>query len=100
MMLPFASKGSIPKERPDRYVVNILPDGQLFSGDDPIAIEALKTEVKSYMAEHPRAKLYLRADGTAPHREVKKVMTAMAEAGIDDFIFGVYTPSDNLQANK
>ena len=100
MMLPFASKGSVPKERPDRYVVNIMPDGTLYSGQDPIAIDALKGDVKSYLAENPRAKVYLRADGTAPHREVKKVMTAMAEAGVDDFIFGVYTPSENLQANK
>ena len=100
MMLPFASKGSVPKERPDRYVVNIMPDGSLFSGDDAITVEALKTAVKSYLTDNPKAKVYLRADGTSPHRVVKKVMAAMAEAGVDDFIFGVYTPSENLQANK
>jgi biopolymer transport protein ExbD len=100
MMLPFASKGSVPKERPDRYVVNIMPDGSLFSGDDPITVDALKGAVKAYLAENPKSKVYLRADGTSPHRVVKKVMAAMAEAGVDDFIFGVYTPSESLQANK
>ena len=36
--------------------------------------------------------LQLRADADARHREIKRVMSAMAEAGIDDFIFGVFTP--------
>ena len=44
--------------------------------------------------EDPSLKVYLRADANASHKHVKKVMAAMAEVGVDDFIFGVYTPSE------
>ena len=100
MQLPFAAKGNIPKERPDRYVVNIMTDGSIFSGTTPMTVQELTAHVKGHMKLNPGTKVYLRADGKAPHREIKKVMVAMAEAGIDDLIFGVYTPSENLQENK
>lgn len=91
--MPTASKGVIPRERPDRWVVNIMQDGSLYSGADPIDIDGLKTRIGEAVRQDPNLKVYLRADANAAHKEVKSVMTAMAEAGIDDFIFGVYTPS-------
>ena len=99
MNLAMASKGVVPKERAERYVVNILPDGTLFSGDDPVELEALKELVRGFRTEHPGAAVYLRADGHAPYREVRKVMASMAAAGVEDFIFGVYTPGEDLRSN-
>ena len=88
-----ASKGVVPKDRPDRWIVNILSDGTLFSGDVPVSLDDLKGLIKGRYAEDPGLKVYLRADANAEHREIKKVMDAMAAVGIDQFIFGVYTPS-------
>lgn len=93
--LPTASKGVVPKERPDRWTVNILADGSLFSGDRPATIDDLKAEVQRRLAEVPATKVYLRADADTPHKEIKKVLNAMASIGVDDFIFAVYTPSEN-----
>jgi biopolymer transport protein ExbD len=92
MNIPFASKGVIPKERPDRWIVNVLADGSVMSGPSPVTVADLKAQIVERRKGEPNLKVYLRADADARHVEVKKVMRAMAEAGVDDFIFGVYTP--------
>jgi biopolymer transport protein ExbD len=91
--IPLASKGVVPKERPDRWVVNITKDGGIFSGDQPMEVDALRNAIAAARKEDPNLKVYLRADQDSTHKQVKKVMAAMAEAGIDDFIFAVYTPN-------
>ncbi len=92
--IPFASKGVVPKERVDRWVVNIDPEGNLFSGMSPVTTDELAAEVKAGLKRNPAMKMYLRADQKTPHKEVRKVMQVVAGCGVDDFIFGVYTPSD------
>jgi biopolymer transport protein ExbD len=91
--IPIASKGVVPKDRPDRWVVNIMADGAIFSGMTPITLEELRNTVTAERKANPALKVYLRADAMAKHKEVRKVMGAMAEAGVDDFIFGVYMPT-------
>jgi biopolymer transport protein ExbD len=91
--IPFASKGVVPKDRPDRWVVNIMVDGAVYSGMTPITLEELRSTITAERKANPSLKVYLRADAKAKHKEVRKVMGAMAEAGVDDFIFGVYTPT-------
>lgn len=114
MEIPTASKAVVPKERPDRWVVNIQVErdsagnlvrnaqgnaiAHLFSGNHPTTIEDLSDQVKGRLKELPQLKVYLRADAEAPHKEMKKVMNAMAEVGVDNFIFGVYIPSKSKGA--
>lgn len=93
MSIPVASHGVVPKERPDRWVVNITVDGGIFSGMTPMTLDELRNAIAAERKADPKLKVYLRADAKAKHKEVRKIMGAMAEAGVDDFIFGVYTPS-------
>lgn len=90
--IPVADKGVIPKDRPDRWVVNILEDGKLFSGQEPVTVEQLKKMVAERVKSDPDMNVYLRADKKTPHKEVRSVMRAMAEAGVGNFIFGVFSP--------
>ena len=90
--IPVASHGVIPKERPDRWTVNITADGAIFSGQAPISVDDLKRLVAERVKTDPDMKVYLRADKTTPHRKVKAVMSARAEAGVGQFIFGVFSP--------
>lgn len=90
--IPVANKGVIPKDRPDRWTVNILSDGTLFSGQDPVTVEELKSMVAERVKIDPNMNVYLRADKKTPHREIRSVMYAMAEAGVGNFIFGVFAP--------
>jgi len=89
--MPEASKGVVPKERPDRWTINILADGSVFSGQQQVTIEELRALVAERLKQDPNVKAYLRADKHTPHRQVRKVMGAMAAAGVGDFIFGVYS---------
>jgi biopolymer transport protein ExbD len=95
--IPNAASGTVPKERPDRWTVNILRDGSVFSGTQPVSLEELRTLVAARVRSDPAMKVYLRADKLTPHREVRLVMNAMAEAGVGDFIFGVFSPTDNTE---
>ncbi|MFO7534328.1 MAG: biopolymer transporter ExbD [Kiritimatiellia bacterium] len=90
--IPTASRGVVPKDRPDRWIVNITKDGAVFSGDQPMEVDALRNAIAAARKTDPNLKVYLRADADARHKSVRKVMAAMAEAGVDDFIFGVYSP--------
>ena len=92
--IPEARSGTVPKERPDRWTVNILRDGTLFSGQQPVTIDELRALVAARVQTEPDIKVYLRADKLTPHREVRLVMNAMAEAGVGDFIFGVFSPAE------
>jgi biopolymer transport protein ExbD len=92
LKLPEAGKGVIPKERPDRWVVNVLKDGSVHSGVNPVTIEQLKGMLAARVKQDASTKVYLRADAETRHAEVRRVITAMAEAGVDDFIFAVFTP--------
>jgi len=90
--IPVATHGVVPKDRPDRWTVNIMADGAIFSGQTPVTVEELKGMVSERREKDPELKVYLRADKLTPHKQVKSVMGAMAEAGIGDFIFGVFSP--------
>jgi biopolymer transport protein ExbD len=92
--IPTATKAVVPRERPDRYVINITGDGKLYGGSTAMDLEELKATVKTYREATANLRVYLRADRRTPHREVKRVMNAMAELGIDDFIFGVFIPGE------
>ena len=88
--IPDASRGVVPKDRPDRWTVNIMRDGTLCSGQDPVTLDELTRLVADRVQSDPDMKVYLRADKATPHGKVRAVMNAMAAAGVGDFIFGVH----------
>lgn len=92
--IPVADKGVVPKERPERWTVNITREGDVYSGNALVTIEELQSLLEERLAANPKESVYLRADMDTRHEEIKKVMSAMAELGVDDFIFGVYKPSN------
>jgi biopolymer transport protein ExbD len=95
--IPEAAKALVPKERPDRWVINIDELGNVYEGNIPFGddIETLAADVKAKMQETPALKIYLRAAKNTPHKNVKKVIHAMATIGVDSFIFGVYIPPES-----
>jgi biopolymer transport protein ExbD len=95
LQIPTAVHAVVPNDRPDRVVVNITADGSLVCGGQAIAtIDDLKAMVKSHKEITPEIKIYLRADRETPHSHVRRVMNAMGELGIDDFIFGAFKPAE------
>jgi biopolymer transport protein ExbD len=90
--IPVADRGVVPKDRPDRWTVNVTAEGAIFSGQTPVEVAELKALVAERLKVEPELKVYLRADKLTPHKQVKSVMGAMAEAGVGNFIFGVFSP--------
>ncbi|MBR0057362.1 MAG: biopolymer transporter ExbD [Kiritimatiellae bacterium] len=93
--MPVASHANVPKERMERWTVNVAADGAVSSGQTPVALDELRVMVAGRVAEDPGTKVYLRADRQTPHRAVRQVMNAMAESGVGDFIFGVISTGDD-----
>jgi len=91
--IPTASRAVVPKERPDRWVVNITKNGDVYSGETAVTLDDLAALVKERLAANPALKVYIRGDADCPHKEVKRVMNRLAEVGIDEFVFGVYIPT-------
>ncbi len=96
LTIPSASKGVVPKERPDRWTINIDSNGVIYADGEPLgdadkAPDELKKRAAEELKRNPRLKAYLRADVDTRHKAVRTAMQAVASAGIDDFIFGVYT---------
>lgn len=87
--MPDASYGKVPKDRPGRWTVNVRHDGTVFSGQTLVTLDELRQLVAARVKADPAMKVYLRADKMTPHKTVRQVMNAMAEAGVGDFIFGV-----------
>lgn len=87
--IPQASHANVPKERMERWTVNVRADGTLSSGQTPVSLDELRGIVAARVQGDPGLKVYLRADRNTPHKMVRQVMNAMAESGVGDFIFGV-----------
>ena len=90
--IPTATKAVVPEDRSERFIVNITSDGTIYDGNEQVTLEQLKNNIKISKAADPNIKLYLRADQETAHRHVKKVMNAVGEVGVDNFVFGVFVP--------
>ncbi len=99
LAIPTATKAVVPKERPQRFVVNITDIGVVHAGaealgasEDPAVLTQLRDMIKEQRKVFPEIRVYLRADQATDHLHVRRVMGVMAEAGVDDFIFGAFIP--------
>ncbi len=93
--IPTAAKAVVPKERHERFTVNVLPDGAIciYGSPEPVTPDRLREAFRAEKAKDPTTKVYIRADQTTDFVHVRKVMTIMAEEGLDDSIFGAFIPN-------
>jgi biopolymer transport protein ExbD len=86
--LPIVRHAAIPEDLSDREIINLDPTGGIFLGERPADMPALKDFLRRRYIEFPPLRLYIRADRRTPARRIKEVMTAAAEAGALEVIFG------------
>lgn len=89
MDVPKAQAGRMPFNPMMRSSVSVTPDGKLFIGMAPATLDEIPAFVSTVRSENPKARFFLRADRTAPFREVRRVMGALAAAGVSDITFAV-----------
>lgn len=61
--------------------VSVTPDGQIFLGDEPVALEALVERVGAAAVNGPEDRIYVRGDGAASYGTVMRVMGTLSGAG-------------------
>ncbi len=91
--LPLARHAAIPEDLSHREIVNLDAAGQIFIGERPADLPALKEFLRHRYVEYPPLRLYIRGDRQTPARRIKEVMAAAAEAGAIEVIFGSHRES-------
>jgi biopolymer transport protein ExbD len=85
--LPEASEAQAGRVHPpERLIVNVLADGSLRFGDEPIAMPALRGRLRE--AGAGAAPVLIRADRNAPLGLVKRVALTCVRAGSVELAFG------------
>jgi len=88
--LPVASNAVIPGELSDRDIISIDGSGQYFIGQRPADKKELTSYLKERFKNYPPLRLYVRADGKTPGKQIKELMKIASEAGAINVIFGTY----------
>lgn len=88
--LPVASNAVIPDELSDRDIISIDGDGSYFIGQRPADKKELTAYLKERFKNYPPLRLYVRADGDTPGKQIKELMKIASEAGAINVIFGTH----------
>ena len=86
--LPRASTAVYPEDFSGRDIVNIDADGRLYAGERAVDLPELRRYLKARLDANPPLRIYVRADAKTPARQIKDVMSACADAGAIEVIFG------------
>lgn len=90
IQLPIAATAKMPDDVSGRDIINIGPEGQLYTGDTPVDMPQLKRYLRQRLIDYPPLKILVRADAQTPAKQIKEVMRAAAEAGAIEVIFSAY----------
>ncbi len=86
--LPVAFAAKQPDDLSGRDIINVDETGQIFTGERPVTAAELKTYLKQRLIDVPPLRIYVRADANADVKIIKQIMSACAEAGAVEVIFG------------
>jgi biopolymer transport protein ExbD len=91
LVLPRAESGDEAQEdQTPRVTVNVLPDGQIQLGNQPLAAAELTARLRVENLKHDaRLEVRIRADRSVPYQFVEPVLAACAAAGVWDVKFAV-----------
>lgn len=90
IQVPVAPNASIPEELTDRRYLTIQADGTVLMGGTVVTLDQVRTEITKAVAAIPNLKIFLRADARLRHKQVKELMSVLAEGGASEIIFAAY----------
>ena len=94
--LPVASSAVVPEETRGRQLVTIRAEDDahetatIYMNLQAVELPEFSIAIREMYAENEELQVYLRADRFVKHRYIKEVMTACADIGIVDIIFGTF----------
>ncbi|MFZ0332797.1 MAG: biopolymer transporter ExbD [Candidatus Acidiferrales bacterium] len=83
-------------ERDDAVVVAVTRDGRFYLGNNEIALNTITSTVEDKISNKLDKTVYVRADENAKYGDVKKVVDAVRDAGVDNV--GLLTLKDESGA--
>jgi biopolymer transport protein TolR len=83
-------------ERDDAVVVAVTRDGRFYLGNNEIALNNITSNVEDKIANKLDKAVYVRSDENAKYGDVKKVVDAVRDAGVDNV--GLLTLKDESGA--
>jgi biopolymer transport protein ExbD/biopolymer transport protein TolR len=71
-------------DKEDAIVVAITRDGQVYLGQNKVAVNELGVQVREKLADKPGKTIFVRADARAQYRAVEDAIDAVRTAGVED----------------
>lgn len=84
VQVPQVSNAAAPSTQPAKLVVNVLADGRIFLGDEPLTLDELRLRLVSERRQSPRTSVIVRGDATGALQLAAGVLATCREAGISD----------------
>lgn len=84
-------------DRDDALVVTLTRNGYCYFGRERIAIEDLPMKIRDGVSHGAERKIYIRADARASYKDVKAVVDAIHQSGIENVAFVVDQRSPDPQ---
>ncbi|MHB8753836.1 MAG: ExbD/TolR family protein [Candidatus Acidiferrales bacterium] len=79
-------------DKDDAIIVAVSSDGHFYLGNQDIALDQITSQVKDRIANRLDKEVYVRSDERAKYGDVKKVVDAVRDAGVDNL--GLLTLKD------
>ena len=71
-------------EKEDALMVTVIRNGDVFFGNDKVAVDSLTNKLKDRLVSHQDKRVYVKADARAHFGNVVQVVDAVRGAGVDD----------------
>jgi biopolymer transport protein TolR len=71
-------------EKEDALMVTVVRNGDVFFGNDKVAVDSLTNKLKDRLINHQDKRVYVKADARAHFGNVVQVVDAVRAAGVDD----------------
>lgn len=88
--LAVAPNAAVAENQQERLMLSVAADSTVWFGAAPVSLEDLAARLDAWRSEHPKARVVIRSDRTAPYAVVKEAMKACRDAGLSDIIFASY----------
>jgi biopolymer transport protein ExbD/biopolymer transport protein TolR len=100
MKLDLPAAKSFEVEEHKELVVHISPQGEIFLGEQQVALDTLKARLELQVAVDRERPLVLRADKDAAHGRVVEVMDVAKQTGVRKIVIATRVPELNRERER
>lgn len=90
--VPVAADSRVPELIASRVIINVYADGRISDeyGQLNLRVEDVRTMLAAARERDAATRLHLRADRRVAHEKVKEIITASADAGVNEIIIASF----------